>query len=50
MNEVQIFKNDEFGEIRTIKQDNKIFFVAIDVCKALGIKNSRDAVNRLDGD
>lgn len=47
---LQIFKNEQFGEIRTIQQCNGILFVAADVCKALEIKNTRDAVSRLDDD
>lgn len=50
MNELQIFKNEQFGEIRTITKNNEIMFVAADVCKALEIKNQRDAVSRLDND
>lgn len=48
--QLQIFKNDQFGEIRTVEQNWEILFVASDVCKALEIKNTRDAVGRLDDD
>lgn len=41
MNELQIFKNEQFGEIRTITKNNEIMFVAADVCKALEINNPR---------
>lgn len=44
MNELEIFKNEEFGEIRTVTEDGKIFFVASDIATALGYSNSRDAV------
>lgn len=50
MNELQIFKNEQFGEIRTITKNNEIMFVAADVCKALDINNPRQAVSRLDDD
>ncbi len=50
MNELQIFKNEQFGEIRTITKNNEIMFVAADVCKALDIKNTSQAVNKLDAD
>ena len=50
MNELQIFKNPEFGEIRTAKQGNEVLFIAVDVCKALDIKNVTQALSRLDGD
>lgn len=50
MNELQIFKNEQFGEIRTITKNNEIMFVAADVCKILEIKNPTQAVERLDDD
>lgn len=50
MNEIQIFSNQQFGEIRTVQQGEEILFITVDVCKALDIKNPRDAVNRLDDD
>lgn len=50
MNEMQIFQNEQFGQIRTVRQDEEILFVAIDVCNALGLSNSRKAVSRLDDD
>ena len=50
MNKLQIFKNSDFGEIRTVTIDNEPWFVATDVCRALEIKNATDAVKRLDED
>lgn len=50
MGEILVFTSNEFGKVRTLIQNNEILFVASDVCKVLGIKNSRDAVNRLDND
>jgi prophage antirepressor-like protein len=50
MNQLQIFKNSDFGEIRTVTIDNEPWFVATDVCRALEIKNATDAVKRLDED
>ncbi|WP_455577053.1 BRO-N domain-containing protein [Anaerosinus sp.] len=44
MNELQIFSNKQFGEIRTIEIEAKIYFVASDVARALGYKNTRDAI------
>lgn len=46
MNELQIFKNDDFEEIRTLEEDGKILFCASDVAKDLGYSNARDAVKR----
>ena len=46
MNELMIFNNPEFGEIRTIEENGKVLFCAKDVAAALGYKNTRDAINR----
>lgn len=50
MNDLQIFENKDFGKVRTVTLDGAPCFVAADVCRALDIANSRDAVNRLDDD
>ncbi len=50
MNDLQIFKNNEFGEIRTVTKNNEPWFVAIDVCNALDLKNPTVSVGRLDED
>lgn len=47
MNELQIFKNSEFGEIRTSVVNKEPYFMLSDVCRVLEIKNSRDAKSRL---
>lgn len=44
MNEIQIFNNIEFGEIRTVEINDKPYFVANDIAKALGYKRVADAV------
>ena len=49
-NEIKIFKNQEFGQLRTIVKGGEPWFVAADVCKALDIGNSRMATDRLDAD
>ena len=43
---LQIFKNEEFGSVRTIIIDNEPWFVAKDVCDILGIQNPTDALNK----
>lgn len=48
MNDLVIFENPEFGQIRTMNKDGEPWFVAVDVCKALEISNNRMAINRLD--
>lgn len=50
MNELKIFQNSEFGEIRTITKNNEPWFVAIDVCNALELSNPTVVVGRLDED
>lgn len=44
------FQYEQETTIRTAMIDGEPWFYAMDVCKALGIKNGRDAVTRLDGD
>ncbi len=47
MNEIQIFNNPNFGEIRTsLNEKSEPLFCASDVCKALGYSNPRDAVSK----
>ena len=43
-NEVQIFSNSEFGEIRTVMIDNEPWFVGVDIAKALGYKKPTGAI------
>jgi len=50
MNELKIFENAEFGEIRTVAVDGTPWFVASDICKALEIANTTQAIQRLDED
>ena len=48
---LQVFYNEESNvNIRTRNIDNEPWFVAKDVCDALTISNSRDAMNRLEED
>lgn len=44
MNNLKIFKNAEFGQIRTITIENEPWFVGKDVATALGYSNSRKAL------
>jgi len=50
MNEIQIFEHEAFGQIRVIDREGEPWFVAADVCKALELGNSRQAIARLDND
>lgn len=49
-NQLQVFKNKQFGQVRTLTIDNEPWFVAIDVCNILDIKNTTQALSRLDED
>ena len=44
MNNLQIFKNQEFGEIRTVQLNNETYFVGKDVATALGYAKARNAI------
>ena len=46
MNDLQIFKNEEFGEIRTLEVNNEPYFVGKDVASILGYKEPRSAVSK----
>lgn len=50
MNDVKIFDNDEFGEVRVVIIGGEPWFVAGDICKALELSNTTVAVERLDDD
>jgi hypothetical protein len=43
-NALHVFKNSNFGQLRTIEEDGKILFCASDVAKALGYAVPRKAV------
>lgn len=46
MNEVQVFKNQEFGSVRTLTLNDEPWFVGKDVADVLGYSNPRDAMAR----
>ena len=50
MNDLKIFENHQIGEIRVIEQDGEPWFVAADVCRALGLEQITRAMDRLDDD
>ena len=45
MNELQVFKNDEFGSIRTVIIENESWFVGKDVAEVLGYTNPSKALS-----
>lgn len=44
MNELQVFRNQEFGSVRTLTVNDEPWFVGKDVAIALGFKTPRDAI------
>lgn len=48
MSEIQVFSYGEGWQIRTAVIYGKMWFMAVDVCKLLGITNTTDAIKSLD--
>ncbi|RHP57395.1 phage antirepressor protein [Clostridium sp. AF29-8BH] len=48
MNDLQIFKNSEFGEIRTVSIDGEPWFVAKDISDKLGYAQTSNMMKRID--
>lgn len=46
MNDIMIFDNPEFGEVRTVMIDNEPWFVGNDCARALGYKNLYNAIDK----
>lgn len=46
MNELQVFKNQEFGQVRTLTLNDEPWFVGKDVAEALGYAEPRSAVSK----
>lgn len=44
MNELQIFNNPEFGEVRTIVKNDEVWFIGKDVAEALKYSNTNKAI------
>ena len=44
MNNIEIFKSADFGEVRTLTIDNKPYFVGKDVADILGYAKARNAI------
>ena len=45
MNDIKLFSNEVFGNVRATLIDNKVWFVGKDVAEALGYKDTKDAIN-----
>lgn len=50
MNSIQLFQKENIGQIRTQVINNEIYLCLKDVCKILGISNSRNVIKRLNND
>jgi anti-repressor protein len=48
--DMQIFNNNEFGEVRAIEKDGEPWFVAKDICDCLGYIDTESALRKLDTD
>lgn len=46
MNELKVFENPTFGQVRTIEIDNEPWFVGKDVAEALGYRDTSDALKK----
>ena len=44
-NKIQVFNNEEFGEVRTLNEGGKIYFVASDIAKRLGYMKPANAIS-----
>ena len=49
MNELQVFKNQEFGQVRSLVINGEPWLVGKDVTKALGYDNPSKAIRRQKG-
>lgn len=45
MNNIEIFRNEEFGKVRIIELNDKPYFMASDIAKALGYSRPNDAIS-----
>lgn len=44
MNDIQIFSNEQFGQVRVITKDGEPWFVGKDIAEVLGYLNTKDAI------
>ena len=43
---IQLFRNERFGEVRVVEIEGKTYFVGSDVAKSLGYVRPNDAINQ----
>ena len=46
MNDLMIFKNEEFGEIKSLEINNEPYFIGKEITTILGYKNGSRDINR----
>ena len=46
MKDIQVFNNEQFGQIRMVEIDDKPYFVATDIAKTLGYKDTTNAIKQ----
>ena len=49
MEQLKIFENEEFGQVRTVMRDGEVWFVGKDVAEALGYGKGKSLANALGG-
>lgn len=50
MSDIQVFQNDQFGLVRTVNRNGEPWFIATDICVAIGLHNTTEALRALDPD
>lgn len=50
MNDLKVFENPNVGKVRVVERNGEPWFVAVDVCRVLGLDDTGRAVSRLDDD
>lgn len=50
MNDLKVFENPNLGKVRVVERNGEPWFVAVDVCRVLGLDDTGRAVSRLDDD
>ncbi len=48
MNEIKVFENTEFGQVRVVEVNNEPWFVGKDVCETFGDTNYRRSLSNID--
>lgn len=43
-NSLQVFQSEQFGSVRTLDEDGKVYFCGADTAKSLGYKRPKDAI------